>query len=129
MRDELTALDTRRNEADEHAPEPLDETPLLHPGLGELDRRKVADLTTALNDEGLRTEAAALLRGLVAGIRLVPQNGELVIESKGELAAILALGAEAKRPRAAGGGLGRFVGMASIGGCGGAIPTILALQF
>jgi site-specific DNA recombinase len=58
----------------------------------------VAELTRALNDEALRTEAATALRSLLAEIRLIPDGGELIIELVGELAAILALGNE-KRPR------------------------------
>ena len=70
------------------APLPL---PRLHPNLAELYRRKVANLHAELNRRETRTEAAEMLRDLIDEIRLVPEDGELAIELRGDLAAILAL--------------------------------------
>ena len=67
----------------------------LHPGLVEVWRAKVADLTAALNTEATRTEAAEILRGLIETIRLVPEGEGLAIELVGELAGILRLGTNA----------------------------------
>ena len=59
---------------------------MLHPGLADVYRRKIENLTEALNKEELRAEAAELLRSTILTIRLVPEDGELAIELVGELA-------------------------------------------
>lgn len=55
-------------------------------------RTKRADLTGALNGAARREEAVDILRGLLPGIRLVPDVSGLVIEPVGAVAGILALG-------------------------------------
>jgi site-specific DNA recombinase len=73
-----------------------DEIP-LHPGLAAVYARKVADLAASLNHDSSRHEAAALLRGLIEKVTLLPDanspNGH-VIELFGELGAILSLCSE-----------------------------------
>jgi len=103
MKDELTALETRKEMLIAETAEAKEEMPRLHPGLAEIYRKKVADLTEALNDDSLRTEAAEVLRSLIERINLIPREGELAIELVGALAGILALGKE-KRPRPFGSG-------------------------
>jgi len=66
--------------------------------LAELYRGKVSGLQKALNAAATRAEAAEALRRLIDEIRLVPGDGALQIELKGDLAAILALTSE--HPRA-----------------------------
>lgn len=67
----------------------------LHPSLSEVYRSKIHNLSSALRDPGLKTEASEALRGLIAEIRMMPDadapNGHH-IELSGELAGILALG-------------------------------------
>ena len=70
--------------------------PLLHPNLAEIYRRKVAELRNALDGETPDLEAAELIRSLVDAVILTPENVELTIGIKGELAGILALCAEGK---------------------------------
>ncbi len=98
MKAEMAGLETRRAELAAALAETPEDPPALHPGLAEVYRRKVAELTAALNEEGLRMEAAEALRTLVEAIRLTPQDGRLDIELVGALAGILALG-NAKSPR------------------------------
>jgi site-specific DNA recombinase len=86
--DELRALLAR--------PEP-DRT-LVHPGLAEIYRRKIAALHEALEDEATRDEAMELIRSLIEAIVLVPDQGSLKVEVRGELAAILAYGEGRKKP-------------------------------
>ena len=66
----------------------------LHPALGEIYARKVADLAEALSAPATRSEAADLLRGLIDRIILTPDaaapNGHS-IALYGELGAILSL--------------------------------------
>jgi site-specific DNA recombinase len=103
MKDELTALEARKATLVAETAEAKEEMPRLHPALADVYRRKVGKLTKALNHDELRTEAAEALRSVISEIRLIPQNGELVIELVGALAGILALGNE-KRPRPFGSG-------------------------
>jgi hypothetical protein len=77
-------------------PEP-DRT-LLHPGLAEVYRRKVAALHEALVDEENREEAMELIRGLIKAVVLTPIDNHLRVEVRGKLAAILALGEGRKNP-------------------------------
>jgi site-specific DNA recombinase len=63
--------------------------PLLHPSMAELYRTKVQQLANALEREDARTEASDMLRGLIDSIVLMPENGQLRIELRGNLAAML----------------------------------------
>jgi hypothetical protein len=79
----------------------------LHPSLSDLYRTKIRNLSSALQDPGLKMEATEALRGLVSEIRMVPDadapNGHH-IELAGELAGILALGeAQTTKPAASAG--------------------------
>jgi len=62
----------------------------LHPGLAQVYRDRVTELARVLDqDDG--AEAPQLVRGLVEVITLVPEDGDLRIEVRGALGAILAL--------------------------------------
>ncbi len=63
--------------------------PLLHAGMADLDRQKVTALAQALEYPETRTEASEALRGLIDAIVLTLSQGELQIELKGNLAAML----------------------------------------
>ena len=76
----------------------------LHPNLAEIYRKKVENLTEALNVEEMRQEAGEIIRGLIDEIRLVPDGDELRIHLKGELAEMLALSTN-KKPGSKGTGL------------------------
>jgi site-specific DNA recombinase len=95
---------------------PASNKPLLHPNLAELYRRKVADLAAGLEQPETRKEAFPILRSLVEAILLVPDNGVLRVEVRGELAGILAL-ADSKKTRR---GYSRRAGANQVG-CGGGI--------
>ena len=93
--------------------------PLLHPNLAEIYRRKVAELHVTLNHDDSRAEAADIIRSLIDEIVLTPENGELRIDLKGELAPILAFANDDKKPTAH-----RRDGIENKGGCGGSIPPL-----
>ena len=57
--------------------------------MAELYRQKVTTLAQALEHPETRTEASEALRGLIDAIVLTPNQGELQIELKGNLAAML----------------------------------------
>jgi site-specific DNA recombinase len=114
MKDEMAGLEDRKARLVELTRDQVEEPPMLHPGLAEVYRRKVAKLTEALNKEELRPEAAEMLRSMIQAIRLVPEHGELTIELVGELAGILALTKE-KSPRPVGPGARQLTLVAGAG--------------
>ena len=62
-----------------------------------LYRHKVTALSLALEHPETRPEASEALRGLIDAIVLTPNQGELQIELKGNLAAMLGAAQNAKR--------------------------------
>jgi site-specific DNA recombinase len=86
MKDELLALEGRKEELNrilQHAPAPM---PRLHPRLADLYREKIERLHEELNRPELRTEAAMVIRSMIDEVKLVPENGTLEIELAGVLA-------------------------------------------
>ena len=65
--------------------------------MADLYRQKVTALAQALEHPETRTEASEALRGLIDAIVLTPNQGELQIELKGNLAAMLGAAQNAKR--------------------------------
>ena len=61
----------------------------FHPNVADLYVSKINDLRNALNQDGVREEAAQILRGLVDEIRLHPIGDQLQIELIGDLATLL----------------------------------------
>jgi site-specific DNA recombinase len=97
VRHELNANAARHEELKAKlaaADEPL---PLLHPGMADLYRQKVTALAQALEHSETRTEASEALRGLIDVIVLTPNQDELQIELKWNLAAMLGAAKNAKR--------------------------------
>ena len=100
LKDELMSLETRQDELSTALAETKPPEPFLHPNLAEVYRRKVANLREALDNEDTKAEVIEIIRSLIDEIVLVPENGELRIDLKGELAGILALAADSKKPAA-----------------------------
>jgi site-specific DNA recombinase len=94
---EIKALDSRRNELNAQLADADQPPPLLHPVIAELYHSKVEALADALRREDARLEASEMLRGLIDSIVLIPQEGQLGIELKGNLAAMLAAAQQTKR--------------------------------
>jgi site-specific DNA recombinase len=65
--------------------------------MADLYRQKVTMLAQALEQPETRVEATEALRGLIDAITLTPTQGELRIELKGNLAAMLSAATNAKR--------------------------------
>jgi len=97
VRDELNANAVRREELKAKLTAADAPPPLLHPEMAGLYREKVTTLAQALEHPETRTEAAEALRGLIDAIVLTPNQGELQIELKGNLAAMLGAAQNAKR--------------------------------
>ena len=106
MKARMQALERRREALEAELASATQPRPRLHPGLAAIYRQKVAGLQAALaTGGGLDVQEA--LRALVEAIVLVPEDGKLAVEVRGDLAAILALGqnADARREGRASGAL------------------------
>ena len=98
IKDEMVALEERKQHLTAKLESAPKEKPLIHPNLAKLYRRKVADLTEALGSEETRAEAFELIRSLIDGIVLIPEDGALKVELRGDLAGILTLCSQSKNP-------------------------------
>ena len=90
LKDKLRELERRRLELESELETAAAPAPRLHPNIAEVYRRKVEELHNALRAEDAGP-ARELIRGLVEAIVLVPEDGRLRVEVRGELAAILRL--------------------------------------
>jgi site-specific DNA recombinase len=97
VKDEMIANAARREELKAKLAAADAPPPLLHPEMADLYRQKVTALAHALEHPETRTEASEALRGLIDAIVLTPNQGELQIELKGNLAAMLGAATNAKR--------------------------------
>jgi len=93
----MLGLTARRDELQHQIKVAHEPPPLLHPSMADLYREKVEQLAAALQADGSRLEASETLRGLIDSIVLIPQEGQLRIELRGNLAAMLAVAQETKR--------------------------------
>ncbi|WP_443024596.1 recombinase family protein [Sphingomonas sp. Leaf343] len=76
------------------------ESELLHPDLGRVYREKVGQLTAAFEDDALKAQAFERLRSLIEAVVLTPEDGDLAIDLRGELASMLSLCAGAETQKA-----------------------------
>ena len=116
VKERSTKLETRKVEL-AHFLEGVEEPPpVLHPNMAHHYRVQVDELCAALQEdsEAKRMTAADTLRSLVKNIILTPENGELQIDVRGDLAGILAISLKSKRP-AGGAGQSQVKMVAGIG--------------
>jgi hypothetical protein len=88
---DLKAREGRKVELEAERKAPASDHRLFHPSLAEVYLPKVAGRNHFLKDPTKRDESFDLVRRLIVVIRLVPENGELKVEVRGELAGILTL--------------------------------------
>jgi DNA invertase Pin-like site-specific DNA recombinase len=98
LKQELVTLEARQLALQQDLEGARAPAPLLRPSLAEVYRQRVEHLHEALREDGTRDETFDLIRSLIDEIRLVPDDGQLRIELRGEPAAILALAANNKKP-------------------------------
>jgi hypothetical protein len=96
-KEEMLGLTARRDELQHQIKTGYEPPPLLHPSMADLYRTKVEQLAAALQADGTRLEASETLRGLIESIVLTPEKGQLRIELRGNLAAMLAAAQKTKR--------------------------------
>ena len=90
VRERMTLLEARKLVLERELASSQAPAIRLHPGLAQLYRNRVAELTPLLGQDDA-AEARDLIRGLVDEIRLLPEGGILRIKVRGALGAILAL--------------------------------------
>ncbi len=94
----IKELEARQSQLQDRLDHASDPEPLIHPNLAEVYRAKVEDLSALLVDPQHKAEAFDIVRGLIDEVHLVPENGELRIDLRGELAGILNLCDSKKKP-------------------------------
>jgi site-specific DNA recombinase len=72
-------------------------TPVLHPSLAIVYRERASALYDALQQDASRARAADIIRSLVSEIILMPEDGVLRVELRGDLAGILTIAASRQR--------------------------------
>jgi site-specific DNA recombinase len=102
LTERLRDLERRRLELEQELETTAAPAPRLHPNIAEAYRRKVEELHAALKADDA-APARELIRGLIDAIVLVPEDGRLRVEVRGELAAILRLSGCADEKAPAGG--------------------------
>ena len=90
VKDEMAALQVRKEELIQRIEAANDPPPLLHPNMAERWRAEITELRDALTEDRCDTEAREAVRNMVQEIRLTPRDGALAIDVKGNLAAMLA---------------------------------------
>ncbi len=104
MKTRMQELEARRDGLNRQLTVAAPPTPvLLHPRLSDVYKAKVADLQHVLDDDGVRSGTAVILRSLIDHIVLTPGQDGLQAELHGDLAAILTLcdDTKSKHPRSA----------------------------
>ena len=109
MMKQMKDLENRQKQLQAQVSEADEPPPLLHPNMAHHYRAQVEELYAALQEdsEARRMGAADVLRSLVKEIVLTPdpESGELQIEVHGDLAGILTIALERKKPADRAGGL------------------------
>jgi site-specific DNA recombinase len=97
VKDELIAIGDRKEVLTKQLETANQPPPLLHPSMADVYRTKVEGLAAALQREDTRLEASETLRGLIDAIVLMPEKGQLRIELRGNLAAMLTAAQKTRR--------------------------------
>ncbi len=98
MRSEMDALEARKAELTEMMAQAEEPSPLLHPNMAEIYHQRICALYGNLQNEETTTQAALTFRSLVDQIELMPEDNDLQIVLRGDLAAILRFAAAKKNP-------------------------------
>lgn len=108
LNEKMVKLERRQKDLKAFMAEADAPPPLLHPNMAHHYRAQVEELYAALQEdsEARRMGAAGVLRSLVQEIVLTPdvESGELQIEVRGDLAGILTIPLERKKPTEGAGG-------------------------
>tara|TARA_E500000318_G_scaffold39421_1_gene37996 strand:- start:157 stop:756 length:600 start_codon:yes stop_codon:yes gene_type:complete len=98
LKDKAEKLEARKADLTELLDNADEPPPLLHPNMAQMYQDRIARLCENLQSEEDRGAAVDVLRSLIDGITLVPENGELSIVLRGDLGAILRFAAGKQNP-------------------------------
>ncbi len=100
LNEKMLSLERRKKEVEQFLVEAEQPPPLLHPNMAIHYRVQVEELYEALQEdtEAKRMTASDIFRSLVKEIILTPGEDELFIDVRGDLAGILAMSLNAKKP-------------------------------
>lgn len=103
---QMKELEGRKKELEVFLADAEEPPPLLHPEMANFYRVQVGELYDALQHEteARRPKAGEVLRSLVKEIILTPEEGELQIDVRGDLAGILTISLKTKTPTTRAGG-------------------------
>jgi hypothetical protein len=93
----VEGLETEKRVLEEAFAGPPPSPVRLHPNLAELYRAKVTSLRESLANPTIRDKAIGILRGLVTGVVVQPDQDGWRVEVQGEAAALVALGLKPNR--------------------------------
>ena len=96
----MQALEARQEALEAELSQADSAPPLLHPNMAEVYHRKINELHQALTSDDSKTEAGEILRTLIDAIILTPEDSELSVYLKGDLAGILTLAQNKTKPLA-----------------------------
>ncbi|WGJ13236.1 hypothetical protein QEV83_10965 [Methylocapsa sp. D3K7] len=94
----MKRLDARKVELKGQLANAKEPPPHPHPNMAEIYRQRIAALYESLQNEDGKAEAAEAFCALVDQVTLVPDEAELAIVLRGDLAAILRIAANKKNP-------------------------------
>ena len=98
LKGKIGNLEARKAELVELVAGSAEPTPLLHPNLAEIYRRRILEFHERLYDDEGKAAAVEVLRTLIDEVTLIPEEGELTIALRGDLAAMLTLASNKKKP-------------------------------
>jgi site-specific DNA recombinase len=100
INEKMVKLEGRKKHLESFLVEVAEPPPLLHPNMAHHYRVQVTELHEALQEdsEAKRMAAADIIRSLVNEIILTPEDGELKIDVRGDLAGILEVSLRTKTP-------------------------------
>ncbi|MDW9658511.1 recombinase family protein [Sinorhizobium meliloti] len=106
INEKMVGLEKRKKELEAFLTDAAEPPPLLHPNMATHYRVQIEQLYEALREdsEAKRMAAADIIRSLVKEIILTPEDGELQIDVRGDLAGILAISLKSKTPATRTGG-------------------------
>ena len=96
----MVGMERRKKELEQFIADSIQPPPLLHPQIASFYRKQVSHLYEAFqgHSDTHQLNAAEALRSLVSEIIITPQDGQLSIDMSGDLAGILNLSQNAKKP-------------------------------
>jgi hypothetical protein len=106
MKEKMNGLEVHKSELEAFLSDAAEPPPLLHPNMAMHDRIRIEELYVALQEdsEAKRMVAADIIRSLVKKIILTPEEGELQIDVRGDLAGILGVSLKTRTPATRAGG-------------------------